>query len=97
MQPKDPQEAIEYTMDWTAYLETNETIVTSTWAIVNNDSPATLAKDSDTKTDKTTTVWLSKTSGGTPGKEYMLANTIVTNTTPARTYERTIIVPVIQE
>lgn len=82
---KDPSEVKDYTIDWSDDLDTGEIIDTSTFTVSSG-----LTKDSSSKTDTTTTVWVS---GGTAGVEYLAVNTIVTSS--ARTYERTIIIPVI--
>ena len=83
---KDPNEVLDYTVDWqgdnTPVLESGETITTSTWT-----TPSGLTEDSTSKTSTTTTVVLS---GGTAGTTYELTNTIVTDNSPARTYERDI-------
>lgn len=82
---KGPGEIKEYQLNWGLDLDDGETIDTSTWAV-----SAGLTKDSSSKTGETTTV---SVSGGTAGTEYLAVNTIVTSS--ARTYERTIIIPVI--
>lgn len=74
---KDPDDVLDYQIDWSAELGT-DTISTSTWTV-----PAGLTKDSDTNTDTTTTVWVS---GGTAGTTYALLNKIVT--AAGRTYEQ---------
>ena len=83
---KDPDEVLAYTIDWQdsadPVLGTSETISTSTWTV-----PAGLTKDSDSKTNTTATVVLS---GGTAEVKYQIANKIVTDSSPARTYERTV-------
>lgn len=83
---KDPDEILDYTINWKGstdpVLGTTETITTSTWTV-----PSGLTKDSDSKTNTTTTVVLS---GGTENTKYQVANKIVTDNSPARTYERTI-------
>ena len=83
---KDPDEVLDYTIDWKddndPVLGTTETIVTSTWTV-----PSGLTKDSDSKTTTTATVVLS---GGTAKTKYQIANKIVTDSVPARTYERTV-------
>ena len=68
---KDPQEVLDYGFDWEDWLATGDTVDTSTWKV-----PTGITKDSDTKTDTTTTIWLS---GGTVGSTYKLTNRIVTN------------------
>lgn len=90
MVPKDPQEVIDYTVDWAAELGTGEQISgTPVWTV-----PSGITKDSQANTTTTATVWLS---GGTAGNEYEIACKISTNNSPARTHEKTIVVPVLQD
>lgn len=79
---KDPSAVISYGFDFTSWLGT-ETILTSVWTV-----PAGITKDSDSKTNTTTTIVLS---GGTTGQTYVITNTI---TTASRTEERSMYVPV---
>ena len=67
--PKDPDEVLDYELDWTDRLA-GDTISTSSWTV-----PTGITKASDTKTTTVTTVWLS---GGTIGTKYELTNRIVT-------------------
>jgi len=76
---KDADAVLDYSVDWSDWLGT-DTISTSTWTV-----PTGITKNSDSKTDTATTVWLS---GGTSGTNYALANKIVT--AAGRTEERTI-------
>lgn len=85
---KDPQEVLDYTVDWGAnILATGETISTSTWTV-----PSGITKDSDSKTSTTAVIWLS---GGTADTDYDLTNKIVTS--GSRTFERTITIGVRQK
>jgi hypothetical protein len=68
---KDPDAVLDYGFDWSDWLESAETIATSTWTV-----PAGITKDSDTKDNTTTTIWLS---GGTEGASYKITNHIVTS------------------
>lgn len=84
---KDPSDVLDYTIDWQdsvkPVLESGEAISTSTFTV-----PAGLTKDSDSKTSTKTTIVLS---GGTAGTTYEITNTVVTdNSSPARTYERSV-------
>lgn len=71
--PKDPDEVLDYEIDWTARLS-SDTIsnspLSSIWIL-----PDGLIKDDDLQTDSTTTIWLS---GGTLGSSYVLTNRIKT-------------------
>lgn len=68
---KDPDDILDYSFDWTAWLATNETISTSTWL----NSPG-ITVNSSTNTAQIATVWLS---GGVSGNPYTVTNRIVTN------------------
>lgn len=68
--PKDPDETLDFQIDWSTRLDTGDTIVTSTWII-----PDGLTKQSDGKTTNATTVWLM---GGTAGTSYLVLNRVVT-------------------
>ena len=82
---KDPNAILDYVIDWgTNYLASEETISTATWTVATG-----ITKDNETKTDTTTTIWLS---GGTAGKSYSVACKIVTS--KSRTDERTFTVQV---
>lgn len=82
---KDPQAVLDWRWDWSQWLETGETIVTSVMTV-----SAGLTLDSDSHTLTTATAWLS---GGTAGAPYEVANRITTN--QGRTDERTITIRVI--
>lgn len=72
--PKDPSEALTYTMDWTDALNSGATVSTSTWAL----EPSGLTNDDDaivTGNLKTTI----KVSGGVHGTDYVATNTVVTS------------------
>ena len=79
----DPQETIDYSIDWSGDLGV-DTINTSTWTFDANNADGLLVKSNPTRTATTTTIWLS---AGTSGVAYGIRNTIVT--TGARTFERT--------
>lgn len=81
---KDPDAVKDFRINWASWLDTAETIASSTWVV-----PAGITKDSDTNTTTTATVWLS---GGTAGATYSLTNRIVTN--QARTEDRVIVITV---
>lgn len=66
---KDPDEVLDYEMDWSARVLT-DTIATSTWIV-----PTGITKNSDSHTTTTTTIWLS---GGTAGTTYTFTNRIIT-------------------
>lgn len=66
---KDPDEVLDYELDWSARLGETDTISTSIWIV-----PDGIVKDSDTKTTTLTTIWLS---GGSAG-DFTLTNRVVT-------------------
>ena len=68
---KDPQAFLDYSIDWSAWLADNETIVTSTWAADSADLTLSLLANDGTLT----TVWIA---GGEAGKDYLVTNTITT-------------------
>lgn len=84
--PKDPDEVLDYEVDWYGsaadpgplYAETDD-IVSSTWIL-----PAGITKQSDTNDLRTTTIWLT---GGTAGQTYQITNRIVT--VGGRTHDQT--------
>lgn len=67
---KDPLATLDYTVDWSDWLDAGDTIDTSTWTI---DAGITSSLESNTTT--TATVWLS---GGVSGTSYNVVNIITT-------------------
>lgn len=82
---KDPSAVLDYTVDWTDWLEA-DTISSSSWTI-----PVGLTKDSEAATTKKATVWLS---GGALAQFYTVTNRVVT--AGGRTDERSIVIVVAQ-
>jgi hypothetical protein len=78
--PKDPEEVLDYVIDWTLPLA-GDTIVSSVWTLPEDTD---LIGGEETFTPTTVTIWLS---GGTAGKDYALINTITT--AAGRTREQT--------
>lgn len=76
---KDPNEVLDYVLNWAARLGA-DTISTSTWTV-----PANIVQDSASRTDTTTTVWLSS---GITGETYALLNRVVT--AGGRTMDQTV-------
>ncbi len=81
---KDPDAVLDYTVNWSDWLATGETISTSAFTV---DSGIT--KDSESNTTTTGTVWLS---GGTAGTRYEVTHRITTS--DSRTDDRTFFVQV---
>jgi len=80
---KNPKAVLDYGINWTTWLD-GDTISTSEWTV-----PSGITKDSDRKTNTTTTIWLS---GGTVDTDYDLVCHIVT--AQGREDDRTITVMV---
>jgi hypothetical protein len=68
--PKDPQEVLDYAIDWTSRLG-GDTVSQSVW-----DVPTGLVKDSESIAPTMTTLWLSS---GALGKTYDITNHIITS------------------
>lgn len=81
---KDPGATLDYSVDWTEFLETGEAIASSTWTV-----PTGITEVTTSNTDTKGTIWLS---GGTLGQTYELVNRITTDNNPARIDERTIVI-----
>lgn len=77
---KDPNSVLDYTVDWTSWLSTSETISTSTWVV-----PAGITQSSASNTTTSATIFLS---GGTASTTYKVVNRITTN--QSRTDDRTL-------
>lgn len=80
MPNKDPDEILDYTIDWPEDRIGTDTISASTWIV-----PVGITQNSASFTDTSTTIWLS---GGTEGERYDLVNRITTS--GGRTVEQTI-------
>jgi hypothetical protein len=68
-EPKDPDEVLDYVLDWTAPLAGDQ-IATSLWII-----PLGVTAGAQLKTETTTTIWIS---GGSDGQDYEFLNRITT-------------------
>lgn len=88
LEPKDPNDAVDYRVDWSSWLRDGEVIVTSSWL---SPVPAGLTIDSETNTNTAAIVWVS---GGIAGQSYSLTNRITTNNVPSRQRDKTIIITV---
>lgn len=83
LEPKDPNDVIDYRIDWSKWLRDGDTILVSDWIV-----PAGIVMDSETNDATATTIWLS---GGTAGS-YLLTNRITT--AQGRQRDRTITIRV---
>ena len=79
---KDPNAVLDYVFDWSAYLDTGETISSYTITVQTG-----ITKNSDSQAAGKVTVWMS---GGTDGTMYSVACRIVTSA--GRTDERTMFI-----
>jgi len=84
---KDPDAVLDYGFDWSDWLADGETISTSTWTVETG-----ITKDSDSKSDTATIIWLS---GGTVETTYMITNKIITSA--SRTDERSFQILMVQK
>lgn len=82
---KDPDEVLDYQIDWEERLTEDDLIATSDW-----DVPIGIIEDSSSNTTTTATIWLS---GGYAGEQYRLVNRIVT--VGGRTLEEAINITVV--
>lgn len=74
---KDPQADLVYTMDWSQWLPTGQTISTSVWTLetfAGDTGPLVNVVDSHTNTAASIEI-----SGGTAGKVYKVYNKITTS------------------
>lgn len=69
--PKDPDEVLDFDIDWASRLAEGDTIATSTWVEI----PAGITKDSDSHTTTKSVIWLS---GGSLGESYTFTCRITT-------------------
>lgn len=94
---KDPADRPVLKFDWDAlHLADGVTITESTWTItaIKPVTDTALTKDSESILSGNRRTQL-RLIGGTLGAEYLLSNRIVTNETPAQTFERS--VPILVE
>lgn len=84
---KDPQAVLDYTVNWSSWLPSGDTIVTSTWTA---DTGITI--DSSSATTTAATVWLS---GGTVSVSYNVVNHIVT--ADGRAEDQTLVIKIVSK
>jgi len=77
-EPKDPDELLDYTVDWAEALG-GDTIASSAWTV-----PSGITRGTDSNTATTATIWIS---GGSADQNYSLLNRITT--AGGRTREQT--------
>lgn len=81
---KDPNEVLDFEIDWTARIGTADPIETVTWTI-----PSGITKTAQTFEGLVTAVWLS---GGTTGASYSVG--CLVETEGGRIFDQTVILPV---
>lgn len=81
---KDPNEVLDFEVDWTARIGSSDAIDTVTWTM-----PAGITKDDQTVSGKVAIIWIS---GGTEGQSYNVGCRV--ETTGGRIYDETIVLPV---
>lgn len=84
---KDPDSTLDYTVDWTQWMSSGDTIASVTWTV-----PSGITQVTSTNTSTKAIVWLS---GGTVGQSYQVRCRIVT--VGGRTDDRTITIIVRQK
>ena len=84
---QDPNETLDYSVDWAAALLAGETIASSLWTVETGDVELGSGPYAATQDDTSATVWIS---GGTVGGESKVTNRIETDSTPPRIFERSI-------
>ncbi len=67
---KDPDELLDYEIDWSARLVDGDTISAATWEV-----PTGITEETTSHADTTATIWLS---GGTLGTRYTLTSRVTT-------------------
>lgn len=77
---KAPGSVLDYSIDWSQWLQSDETISTADWSI-----PDGLTQTSEAQSASLVTTWLS---GGAAGADYLVSVTITTSASPARTDTR---------
>lgn len=83
--PKDPNDVLDWPVNWSFWLQEGEIIVASEWVV-----PDGIDVEDHSFTNTATVIWLS---GGSAGTNYQLTNRITTNSVPiARVKDKTIII-----
>ena len=80
---KSPDEVLDYTLDWSARLGLDQTIVSSAWTISGGSAELGTAEKAPTFEGQASTFWVS---GGARGETSTLENVIRTNSDPSRTF-----------
>ena len=86
---KDALSILDFSIDLSDLLQTTEVVQTSSWTV-----PSGLTAVTNTHGDSITTVWLS---GGILNTTYELINTVLTNSTPQRTFVNRLYIPIVKK
>lgn len=91
---KDPNEILDYTIDFAALLDTanDEAIASVTWSVSGEGLTVGTGEYAAANDDTSATVWLS---AGTVGTTYSVTCRATTDATPARIFERSISVRIV--
>lgn len=81
---KDPEEDLDYTWSFDSVLDDDESIVSYEF----HDTPEAIELHDEAASDRAVTAWVGP--GGTAGTDYYVACSVVTDSTPPRTYDRSI-------
>lgn len=90
---QDPDASLDYSIDWTAWLQDGETITSSDWTITPTGVGA-LTEDSSANSTTDTTIWVS---GGVLGASYTVTNHIETSHSPGRVDDRSFVITIAQQ
>lgn len=78
LEPKDPNDVIDYHVNWSGWLREGETLTASSWTVQSGLTKIAdpISSVVDPFTDTNATVWVS---GGTVGSSYTALNHITTS------------------
>lgn len=89
---KDPNDVLDYAVDWSAWLTAeNDTVSSSSWSVETAGSGLTIDSSSFNSTTKKATAFLS---GGNEGGPYRVRNRIIT--AGGRTKDMSLLIQVVQ-
>lgn len=83
---KAPGDALDYSLDWAAWLRTGEAIASSVWTV-----PAGLNLSSSGVDGAATVAWIS---GGVAGTAYQVDNAVTTDGSPPRIAKRSFVIDI---
>lgn len=71
---KDPEEVLDYTLDWSEYLPAGDTVASATWTVPDGITESTAPGHQHNVNGARTTIWLA---GGSEPKDYLITCRIV--------------------